>query len=145
MNLLTSLKTRKSILLKLILVTVFFTGIICLAGCSGNKDGKTPEGLRFLKPENLGGYKFLDNCKDEDVYVCDIGEASEAEIMVPSVYEDKPVVAVIMGPASLENDKITSLKIDEGIIYLDTINKLKELRGVEIPSTVTFIYDAFNK
>ncbi|MBO4872802.1 MAG: leucine-rich repeat domain-containing protein [Lachnospiraceae bacterium] len=123
------------------LLLAVLAGLFFLAGC-GNQVQKTEEGLTYWKPENLGGYDFLTKCKDQDVYICDIREVSTAELTVPSEFKGKPVVAVIGSPTG-GNSTLTSLKIGEGVLYLERIANLSALKSVTLPSSVTFLKDAF--
>ena len=116
-------------------------GLFLLAGC-GSQIQEAGGGIRFLKPENLGGYDFLQFCKDQDVYICDIGNADTAEFVVPSQYKNKPVVAVI-STAFGGNNTLASLKIEEGILYLESIKKFSALKKAELPSSATYLKHAF--
>ena len=95
-------------------------GLFLLVSC-GSQIREESGGIRFMKPENLGGYDFLQFCKDQDVYICDIGNADTAELVVPAQYKKKPVVAVI-STAFGGNNTLASLKIEEGILYLEKLS-----------------------
>ncbi len=118
-------------------------GLFLLAGC-GSQIREESGGIRFLKPENLGGYDFLQFCKDQDVYICDIGNADTAELVVPAQYKKKPVVAVI-STAFGGNNTLASLKIEEGILYLESIKEFSALKKVELPSSAAYLTSAFQK
>ncbi len=128
-------------LAKLLLWVTAAAGLFFLTGC-GSQIQEEDGGIRFLKPGNLGGYDFLQFCKDQDVYICDIREVSAAELTVPSEYRGKAVVAVI-GSLTGGNSTLTSLKIGEGVLYLENIAGLSALKSVTLPSSVTFLKDAF--
>ena len=129
-------------LVKLLLWVTAAAGLFFLAGCGSSQIEEADGKLRFMKPENLGGYDFLQYCENQDVYICDIGNTDSTELVVPSHYKNKPVVAVI-STAFNGNDALASLKIEDGILYLESIKNFSSLKTVVLPSSVTYLMDAF--
>ena len=119
-----------------------FLIVFGLAGCGSGRIVETADGTRFLKPSNLGGYDFLRDCKEEDVYICDIREVTASELEVPATFRNRPVIAVI-GHCTEANEALVTLKISEGIRYLERIENFRALNKVELPSTLVSLNDAF--
>ena len=124
-------------LFPVLLAAALLTAIL-LTGCG--ESVKIP-GIRFYKPSNLGGFDFLESVGD--VYICDIGDVQAAEVEVPAKYKGKPVVAVI-GMTPNSNKTLTTLKIPEGVQYLQNIGRLNALQTLELPASVTSLTSAFS-
>ena len=114
--------------------------VLLPAGC-GTAD-RSGDGVKFHKPSDLSGYDFLRSLGDEDVYICNIGEAAVSALEVPAVYKNKPVAAVI-GNAIAGNGTVTALKIAEGVKYLEHIEGFTALQTVELPASVVSLNRAF--
>jgi len=116
--------------------------VLCLAGCGSGRIVETPDGARFLKPSNLGGYDFLRFCEGDDVYISDIRKVTAPEMEVPAAFRNQPVIAAI-GNCTEANEALVTLKISEGVQYLERIDGFHALKNVDLPSTLLSLNDAF--
>lgn len=108
-----------------ILTLSLFICLLCVLTLTSCEDGPS-EGLIFTFSEKLDGY-----------VVAKIGTCTDSNIVIPSEYDGKKVVAVGLG-AFLQNDKIKSVTLPDSIVYIDqfAFAECENLTKVVIPNSV---------
>ena len=117
--------------------------LLLLPGCAKTTGAEREDGLRFLNPGGMRGYRFLEFLGEDDVWengvcVAYLNDVTVSELTVPASYQGRTVVAAVGG-----SNEITDLKLEEGIRFLENMD-LRSLKSVEIPSSVTFMSRAFD-
>lgn len=89
------------------------------------------------KPSEGLIYEWADS--DQESYaLVGIGQCTDAEIVVPATYNGKPVSGIRIAEENT-NATVTSVYISEGVLGIDCMTGLKNLRYVYVPESVTAI------
>ncbi|MBQ5347215.1 MAG: leucine-rich repeat domain-containing protein [Ruminococcus sp.] len=132
---------KKSVALLLALLTL--TSCFVFSSCGGL------QGVNFYTVAQLKEKKskltFLkDYSGSDEALVCEIKDDAPAEVDIPSVYEEKQVIAVIGMKKPAEN--LSFVKIGDKVEYIEKcFNKYKSLRTLELPKSLKAVYASFEK
>ena len=137
--------------------------LVLFAGCNRKPPWKESEqypGLRF-HPLSSYYYRYTTDKKGrrgteykklsfteqysgntDEVYICEIQKDCPDSVVIPSVFDGIPVVA-LTGPDSAET--LTSLEIENGIRYIERCCLHGSgLKSIYIPDSVEYIYNSFD-
>ncbi|MBR2971287.1 MAG: leucine-rich repeat protein [Clostridia bacterium] len=112
------------------IITVLFVGVISatlLTACEDNAD--YTEGLKFTINEDRASYS-----------VAGIGDATDTDIVIPSVYNGKPVTEIALSAFS-ERTEITSVVVPYSVTTIgnSAFSYCDSLKSVTISNRVTKI------
>ena len=127
----------------LLSVLMLMSSLLLLSGCV---DIGSEEGMNFMLVSDASLYTFAKYYDGpEDAYLCIVDDYAGEELVIPSTYKGKPVVAVSSGTDSQSQASVKSLVLPEGVMYVDSgFGGYSNLASISFPESLVGVFSSFN-
>ena len=134
---------KKKPITLLLSATCFIVCMLGFAACN-NDDGDSAENNENMQTSCSQGLDYTLN--EKGYTVTGFGSCQDSELVIPSVYENKPVIAI--GAFAFQDcSSLTSVSIPDSVIEIDSgaFFHCTALTNITIPNSVTEMdYGVFN-